>query len=145
MASDDDGPAAAADDDPAANQDWHRTETVREKRGKHGAKVIEPTGTIERSFTVTFRSTGNNVNMNRLHQGLLEKNFEAVPGIVIRSTSEASTRTRRPITTIDQFPATEIGHGNFFERRQRGRIIEVDHKVHSSVSIKEIKKRSCPT
>ena len=43
------------------------------------------------------------------------------------------------MTSIDQFPTTEIGHGNFFARRQKGKSIEVDHKIHSSVSVREIK------
>ena len=93
MASDDDGPAAVDTNDPTADHDWQRQEATRIKRGKHGARVLEPTGTIERVFTVTFRSTGKNVNMNRLHHGLVEKIFEAVPGIVFRATSNATTKT----------------------------------------------------
>ena len=103
--------------------------------------MLEPTGTIERVFTVTFRSTGKNVNMNRLHHGLVEKIFEAVPGIVFRPTSNATTKNKRAMTTIEQFPTTEIAHGNFFERRQKGKTIEVDHKIHSAVSVKEIKNK----
>ena len=141
MASDDDGPADAGNSDPAADQEWQKQESVRDKRGKHGAKVVESTGTIERSFTVTFRSTGKNLNMNKLHQGLLEKIFEAVPGVVFRPTSEASTCTKKSMTTINQFPTTEIGHGNFFERRQKGKTIEVDHKIHSATPIREIKNK----
>ena len=77
--------------------------------------------------------------MNRLHHGLVEKIFEAVPGIVFRPTSNATTKNKRAMTTIEQFPTTEIAHGNFFERREKGKTIEVDHKIHSAVSVKEIK------
>ena len=138
MASDDDGPDGARKDNPA-DQEWTRQESVRAKRGKHGAKVIESTGTVERVFTVTFRSTGNNVNMNRVHHGLVEKIFEAVPGVIFRPTSDTTTSTKKSMTMISQFPTTEIGHGNFFARRQKGKTIEVDHKIHSAMTVKEIK------
>ena len=141
MASDDDGPPDTSTHDPAADQTWLKKDNVRAKRGKHGARVVEPTGTIERSFTVSFRSTGKNVNMNRLHYGVVEKIFEAVPGVIFRPTSTSTTRTKKPLTSIEQFPATEIGHGNFFERRQKGKTIEVDHKIHSAMSIREIKNK----
>ena len=142
MASDDDGTAVVDTNDPKTNhQDWQRQETTRIKRGKHGARLVEPTGTTERIFTVTFRSTGKNINMNRLHHGLVEKIFEAVPGVVFRPTSSATTRSKKSMTTIEQFPTTEIGHGNFFERRQKGKTIEVDHKIHSAIPVKEIKNK----
>ena len=136
MASDDDEPPNTSTTDPAADQEWKTANNIRAWRGKHGAKVVEPTGTIERLFTVTFRSTGKNVNMNRLHNGLIEKIFEAAPGVVFRPTSEWTTKTKKSMTSIDQFPTTEIGHGNFFARRQRGKTIEVDHKIHSSMSVR---------
>lgn len=96
--------------DPAATQARKPTDNVRHKRGKHGATVVEPTGTSERSFTVSIRiSRGRDVNVNVVHKGLLEKMFEACPGIVFRPTSTSANSAKRPISELEHLPFDTFG------------------------------------
>lgn len=144
MASKETEPLNPVNDNPTANQEWKRQDSVRDKRGKHGATVVEPTGTSELSFVVTIRILrGKAVNVNTVHKGLLEKMFEACPGIVFRPTSTADTHVKRPLTKLDQFPTTKIGHSNFFAREQKNKAcqtsIETAHVIQSSMTVKQLK------
>jgi hypothetical protein len=156
-------PGPPKDPGPAAGTDeWIKVQETKQHRRENGAGIAFSTGKSIKEFVLEImfkekaddETSGNLPNLNSIHRGFASKLFEITNGDchLIPSTTKSglngtTNKTKSPIISLNNFPKSDRGHRNFFQRKviyddkQRKTRVFLTHHVLMQESVKTVKEK----